>query len=274
MPKICILTDSTAQFTQANFPGHEHVYVIPFDLQDAVPQEGKLPPGDNLLKRRLIPPAPQDFARTYARLSRDYDSIVVLLLSSLLSPTLQHAISASDQYNNSAAVEVIDSQTTAVGLGMLVQLAAGAVSEGVFIKELVRRLRANIPHIYMLFCIPELTFLANSGYMDYAQAIVGEMMGMLPVFAFEEGRLVPMEKVRTPRHLLEAFQDFMSEFETPSQIALSRSLGRGGLHTNSLRQFVKDAFPGTLYSEQPIQPHLAALFGPRSIGLAIMDSVD
>ncbi len=51
--------------------------------------------------------------------------------------------------------------------------------------------------------------------MDNAQALVAEMMGMLPIFAFEEGRLVPMEKVRTPRHLFEAFQDFMGEFETP-----------------------------------------------------------
>jgi DegV family protein with EDD domain len=274
MPTICILTDSTAQFTLANFPGHEHVYIIPFDFQNPAHQEGKLLPADILLQGQLIPPSLQEFVRYYARLSRDYDSIVVLTLSSQLSPTMMHALSASDKYNNSTTVEVIDSQTTATGLGMLVQFAAGVASEGASLKEIVRQLRANIPHVYMLFCIPELTYLAHSGYMDYAQALVAEIMGMLPIFTFEDGRLVPLEQVRTPRHLLEAFQDFMGEFESPSQIALMRSLGRGGPHTSSLRQFVKETFPGTFFSEQTIQPHLAALFGPRSIGLTIMESVD
>ncbi len=90
--------------------------------------------------------------------------------------------------------------------------------------------------------------------MDNAQAVVAEMMGMLPIFAFEEGRLVPMEKVRTPRHLFEAFQDFMSEFESPAQIALLRSSGRGNLRTGPLRQFVKDTFPG-LYSANTLSSH-------------------
>ncbi len=39
MSNVCIITDSTAQFTQANFPGHERVYVIPFDIQNTAAQE-------------------------------------------------------------------------------------------------------------------------------------------------------------------------------------------------------------------------------------------
>ncbi len=187
---------------------------------------------------------------------------------------MRNALSASEQHRNGATVEVIDSQTTALGLGMLVQLAAGEAFDGASLREIDRQLRANIPHVYALICVPELIYLAYSGLMDYAQAVVGEMMGMLPVFAFEEGRLVPMEKVRTPRHLFEAFQDFLGEFETPSQIALLRSAGRGSLRTGPLRQFVKDTFPGTLFSEHPVQPHLAALLGPHSIGLFVIEPAD
>jgi DegV family protein with EDD domain len=273
MPNICILTDSTAQFTHSNFIGHERVHVIPFYVQNAAYQEGKPLPDGILFQTQLIPPSPQEFIRSYARLSREYDSILVLTLSSLLSPTMKYALAASDQYSNCATVEVIDSQTTAIGLGMLVQLAAGAASEGASLKEIDRRLRASIPRVYMLFCIPEPTYLAYSGLMNYAQALVAEMMGMLPIFTFEEGRLVPMEKVRTPRHLLEAFQDFMGEFENPSQIALVRSSVRGSLRTNPLREFVKGTFPEALFSEHPLQPHLAALFGPLSIGLVVMESL-
>ena len=273
MPNVCIITDSTAQFTQAEFPGRERVYVIPLDIQNTACQEGDTFPGGILLKRQLIPPPPQEFIRFYARLSLAYDSILVLTLSSIFNTTLNNALTASEQYSNGAIVEVIDSQTTALGLGMLVQLAACAASDGASLREIDRLIRASIPGVYMLFCIPELSYLANSGLIDNALALVADIIGLLPIFAFEEGRLVPMEKVRTPRHLFEAFQDFMGEFESPSQIALLRSPGRGSLRTGPLHQFVKDTFPGTLFSEHPVQPHLAALLGPRSIGLFVMESV-
>jgi len=272
MPNVCILTDSSAQFTQSRFPGHERVYVIPFDLQNLDHQESRSLPVSISIQRRLMPPSPQEFMKYYARLGRDYDSILVLTLSSLLNPTMRQALLASEQYSNGAQVEVMDSQTTALALGMLVQIAAQAASQGASLREVDRQLRASLSRVYLLLCIPELTYLANSGHMDYAQALVGEMMGILPIFTLEEGRLVPMEKVRTPRHLFEAFQDFMGEFETPAQIALVNSTGRGSLRTSPLRQFVQDTFPRTLFSEHPIQPHLAAMFGPRSISLVVLDS--
>jgi fatty acid-binding protein DegV len=128
-----------------------------------------------------------------------------------------------------------------------------------------------IPHIYILFCIPDLMYLARAGHMDRAQAMVGEIMGMLPIFTLEEGRLVPMEKVRTPRHLFEAFQDFMGEFESPTHIALVHGVNHNALRTRPLRQYMEEFFPETPFSEHPIQPHLAALFGPQSIGLVVSE---
>jgi DegV family protein with EDD domain len=272
MPNVCILTDSTAQFTLARFPGFERVHVIPFDIQAVERPAGRPLPGGVLIQRRLIAPSAQDFVRFYARLSRAYDSIVVLTLSALFNPTMSHALAAAEQYSNGVPVEVIDSQTTAIGLGLLVQIAAEAASQGASLKEIVRVLRASLPRVYLLLCIPELTYLAEAGHMDYAQALVGEIMGILPIFTFEDGRLVPMEKVRTPRHLFEAFQDFLGEFEAPAQIALVNSSGRGNLRISPLRQFVEDTFPETIFSEHPIEPHLAALFGPRSISLVVLES--
>ena len=274
MPNVCILTDSSAQFTQPTFPGYDRVHVIPFGLQVVERQVGLSMPGAVFQKRLLVAPSPQEFVQNYARLGRIYDSLLVLTLSSLFSACMSHALAASEQYRNGAVVEVMDSQTTALGLGMLVQIAAQAASQGATLKEIDLQLRASLPRVYLLLCIPELTYLAQSGHMEYAQALVGEMMGMLPIFTFEDGRLVPMEKVRTPRHLFEAFQDFLGEFDAPARIALVNSSGRGSLRTIPLRQFVQDNFPDTLFTEHSIQPHLAAMFGPRSIGLVVLESTD
>ncbi len=271
MPNLCILTDSTAQFTQPNFPGHELVYVIPFGLQPEPRQEPR-PLPRSMSPGRLIPPKPQEFLYFFSQLGRSYDTVMVIVLSSFLGPNVRNAQEAVDQYNNHGTIQVIDSLTTAVGLGLLVQAAAGLAAQGGTYQEIEQWVRSAIPRIYMLFCIPELTYLAAAGIINYSQAVVGEMMGLLPIFALEEGRLSPMEKVRTQRHLFESFQEFIDEFENPSHIALLHGTSHVTLRTRPLRAYVQENFPDTPFSEHAINSHIAAMFGPQSIGLVIMEN--
>jgi len=168
-------------------------------------------------------------------------------------------------------VKVIDSQTTGLGLGFLVQAAAATVAAGAPLAEVEGRIRAFIPRVYMLFCIPELSYLAHYGYIGYSQALVGEMLGMLPIFVIEEGRLSPLEKVRTQRHLFEAFQEFINEFDAPAHIALVRGTNRSAVRSRSIHQCIRDTFPETPFSEHTTPPHLAALFGPQCTGLVVIE---
>lgn len=195
----------------------------------------------------------------------------MLTISSLLNPATKFALSAAGEFCNHTTIDVVDSQTTGIGLGLLVQAAATEASAGIPPAEIERQIRASISRIYMLFCIPELTYLANSGYMDYSQALVGELMELLPIFAIEEGRLIPVEKVRTQRHLFESFQEFMNEFDDPAYIALTRGTNHNTLRTRHVRQYVQEIFPDTTFSDHALAPHLAALFGPQSTGLIIME---
>jgi DegV family protein with EDD domain len=273
MSKVCILTDSTVQFTHPNYPGRERVFVIPFEFQTRKPQGNETRPRSGLAQQ-LVPPSPQEFIRFYTQLSREYDTIFVLTISSLLNPTNRSALSAAKQFSNHATIDVIDSQTTGIGLGLLVQTAAAAACAGAAPVEIERQLRAAIPRIYMLFCIPELIYLAYSGYMAYSQALVGEMMGMLPIFAVEEGRLTPIEKVRTRRHLFESFLEFINEFDAPAHIALVRGASQNTIRTKPVRLYVQETFPDTPYSEHAIAPPLAALFGPQCTGLVIMEKLE
>jgi DegV family protein with EDD domain len=270
MARICILTDSTAQFTRPNFPGREGVHVIPFSLQPLGGRESALLPADPPAEQ-LIPPSRLDFARLYASLSSQYDFILVIVLSGVLSPVAENALSAATRFGDHARVKVIDSLTTAVGLGLLVQAAAGAAAEGVPPQDVERRVRAAIPRLYTLFCIPELTYLARAERLDPAQALVGELMGTMPLFALDEGQLTPIDKVRTPRHLFESFQEFIGEFEAPAHIALMRGVGHTTIRTRPLRQYVQELFPATPFSEHALNPSLAALFGPQSTGIVILE---
>jgi DegV family protein with EDD domain len=273
MSNVCILTDSTVQFTHPNFIGHERVYIIPFGIQTAVAR-GEISRRGNGFTKTLFPPKSSEFIRFYSQLSREYDTIFVLTLSSQLNPTMQIALSASANSGSPATIAVIDTQTTGIGQGLIVQTAAAAAAAEAAPAEIERMMRAYIPRIYTLFCIPEVTYLAHSGFMDYSQALVAEMMGMLPIFAIEEGRLTPMEKVRTQRHLFESFQEFINEFESPAQISLIRGGDHNSSRSRAVRQYVQENFPNTNYSEHAIAPHLAILFGSQCTALVIMEKGD
>ncbi len=70
-----------------------------------------------------------------------------------------------------------------------------------------------INHIYSVFCLPDLSHLYRSGQIDPAQAIVGEMLGVIPFFTLENGSLVHTQKIRSPRHLVDIMYEFVAEFE-------------------------------------------------------------
>lgn len=265
MARLCILTDSTAQFTRPDFPGRDRIYLVPFRLQAASQgQEGRLP-------HTLIPPGVHDFARFFDELGREYDAILVITLAASLSAAAEHARQAASRCSKYAEIEVIDSHTTAAGLGILAQAAAEAAAAGATLRQVEMRVRSAIPHLYMLICIPELIYLAEAGHLTPAQATVGEMLGLLPIFSLEDGRLMPMQKVRTQRHLFESFQEFINEFEHPYHIALMRGVNHDTLRTRPLREYVQECFPETLFSEHNMNAHLAALLGPQSIGLVVVE---
>ena len=274
MPDVCILTDSTVQFTRIDFPGRELVKIISFDVISAAHGKGPyLPPAQAMagLPQGLSSPAYQDFLDQYILLGAKFREIMVLTLSASLGLTGCYAREAAVQYSGSAQVQVIDSQTTAMGLGLLVQLAAEAAASGASLAAIERLIRAAIHRVYTLFCIPGLAYLSGVGCLSPSQAIVGEMLGLLPIFVLEDGHLSLLSKVRTPRHLLESFQDFIEEFSDPFYIGLIKAASGGHFRTRLLRQHVKEHFSQVNLSECVINPHLAALIGPQSMGLVIME---
>jgi DegV family protein with EDD domain len=268
MPRVCILTDSTAQFTRTDFPGWERVFVAHHDLKPVPPQAvGSLlmhSPG-----QKLVPPSPQDFRHLYQKLSREYDSILVLTLSSLLSPAATHAIIASSQFHNHAAVEVVETRTTSVGLGWLVEEAASAVSGGGTTRAVVKQLRAAIPRIYFLFFIPDLGALTEASHISQVQALVAGMLGILPIFILEDGRLAPLDKARSQRAVLEYFEEFLDEFEAPGRVALVHGSEQSRLRMSPLRRYIQEAYPEADFSEHVFSPQLDAMLGAQSMGMAI-----
>jgi DegV family protein with EDD domain len=282
MSSICILTDSTAQFPQLGFSGRNDVRVIPFDIElnGQLYPEGQeirasdLPPSaSEELHPRLVVPPVENMEELYLNLNQHYRNVIAILNSSSLNQAYHNAQQAAVAVQGRANVTVIDSQTTSVGLGLLVQAAAEAVAHGEVVAEIERMVRSLIPHTYMMLCTPGMSYMYHAGFIDQSQGFTGEMLGMLPIFTLEEGQLSAVEKVRNARSLVDFMQEFICEFEELQHIAFIQSTTPMAHEARLMREHAQNCFPQTPFSEHNINLPLATMVGPRSIGLVAVEKV-
>ena len=285
MSQVCILTDSTAQFTNPAFAGRRLVSVIPFQIllngrsftdgQDLRAKDLQAPTRIGLpsfSRPVLRPPSPQAFHHRLLSLAQKYSEVVIILLSSELSPAYANACGVAASHQSPLIAHLIDSQTTAAGLGLLVQVAAEAAQDGACGAEINRLVIGSIPRIYTLFCVQHLAYLANAGKLDPAQALVGEMLELTPILIMENGKLVCHQKLQHTHNLGILFQEFISEFTSLKAAAILQGFPPYKQDTRSLREYIQNRFPETTLSELPLGAALAALIGPHSLGLVAMES--
>jgi len=279
MAKTCVLTDSTAYFTKSNFAGQEHVTILPHFIQvnDQTLQDSKdltiyIPSSRSIHPPITIPPSVDAFRNAYTSLGVKYKEIVVVLLSSHLSQAVANAHLASQSSNSPANIFIIDSLNTAIGLGLLVQAAAELAHRGYSGVEINRLVRGMINHIYSVFCLPDLSHLYRSGQIDPAQAIVGEMLGVIPFFTLENGKLVHTQKIRSPRHLVDIMYEFVAEFENLKYLALLQGITTYEQESRNLRDRISQNVRTTPLCEYSLSLSLATILGPHSIGLVVMEN--
>ena len=284
MGSIRILTDSAAQFTLPTFPGRSLVKVIPYDInyRGTLYEAGRnLKPAELPLSvafgdlPKLIVPSFDQMCDSFSRdeYGQTYDQVLGIFSSSAICDFYEQAALAQKQVNGRIRLQIVDSQTTSVGLGMLVQAAAEAVSKGASLAETERLVRSMVPHIYAVVCTPGLSYLNLSGFMDRAQAFVGEMLGVFPLFTIEEGHLSPLEKVRNHRQVIDFFQEFLEEFDQLQSISFVQcAIGCNAQDGRILREHTQDHFTRTSFSEHTLNLPVATLLGPNALGLFVVKS--
>ncbi|HLE52137.1 MAG TPA: DegV family protein [Anaerolineales bacterium] len=280
LPGVSILTDSTAQFTISPFPGQDLVRVIPlrinlnrvnyldglglsiYDLP-LTARDGK--------SAQAHAPQPEEFRRAFLSLGEEHQEILAILLSARLSSAIANAHQAAGTLPGRISLTIFDSQTTGVGLGLLVQAAAEAAQDGATVKEIKQLVRHLVAHIYTVFYVQSLSYLSLGGHIDPAQAVVGEMLGVTPIILLENGRLVPVQKARSSRHLIDLLVEFLGEFGKLKHISLLKGTLPFESEIHHLRQRINELFPTTTFSEHILGTGLASILGPCSLGLVVME---
>lgn len=281
MSQVCILTDSTAQFPIPAFAGRTLVSLIPLHIEWNQKRYEKsegiraadLPTTTRLdAPPTLMPPSKEEFEKTYLHLGQYYEEILVLVNSAQLTGTYQNAKQAAAAYQGKTKIITVDSETAATGLGLLVQAASAAAEDGAGAEEIDNFIRQLLPRMYSVFCIQGLSYLHHSGYLGEPQAIVGEFLHILPMYVLDRGHLVPTQKARNNRHLVDLLHEFICEFTSLEHIGLLQGVPPYETETRSLRERLALDFEDTPISEHIISAELAALIGPRSLGLFVLQT--
>ena len=217
--KVAVVTDSTSSLTQAI--GKEYgLHIIPeyVIFGDQTYQDGINLDAETfypLLKNsKKLPttsqPSVQDFVKLYSDLSQEAEAIVSIHISQKMSATLDSARAACQQLPG-VAIQVIDSQSVSMGLGLIAIAAARAAAAGKEFGEVVALVEELIPKTNVIFTVETLEYLYKGGRIGGATALMGSVLSIKPVLYLKDGRIEPLEKVRTKKRATDRVLELMTE---------------------------------------------------------------
>ena len=280
---IRIITDSTA-YLSPELVRELDITVVPFHIHigDQSYRDGIDLTEDTFahlvyeqgLTARTSSPTVEEFLRAYEKLARETSEIVVILVSGTLSKACDHARQAADMLLGRCQIEVLDSKTVSVGLGILVEAAARAAAGGGPIDEIVRLVRGMVPQIYVVFFSDNLAYLESGGRIGHAQALLGTILGIKPFLTLEEGEIMPIEKVRTREQAIEKLLEFVVEFDSIKQAAIVRSVSTPDEETDMIAERLHAVFPDIEIPVLSYGPVLASHIGPDTMGMIVYESYE
>ncbi|MGY1763806.1 DegV family protein [Geodermatophilus sp. SYSU D00779] len=147
-------------------------------------------------------PTPGDFVAAYRRrLDSGADRIVSVHLSAELSGTVDAARLAAAQVGEHI-VTVVDSRSAAMGNGFAVLAAARSAARGEDMATVAAAARDTAAATRTLFAVDTLEHLRRGGRIGHAASMIGTALSVKPVLHVADGRVVPLEKVRTTARAL------------------------------------------------------------------------
>jgi DegV family protein with EDD domain len=216
---VAVVTDSTAylppgvgaQYGVGEVPLHvvlgtrtgaETIEISPADVAQAL--------SERRINVSTSRPTPSEFVAAYRRTGST--CIVSVHLSASLSGTAEAAELAARQVaEEGIEVRVVDSERLAMGLGFAVIAASRTARAGGSIDEVEARAREAAAATDMLFYVDTLEHLRRGGRIGAAAALLGTALAVKPLLHVVDGRIAPLEKVRTASKALARLEELAVE---------------------------------------------------------------
>ncbi|MGG0662674.1 DegV family protein [Viridibacillus arvi] len=271
-----IVTDSTAYLTKAEREQYnirmvplsvvikhetfeEEVNITTTNFYDKVRNENELP--------KTSQPAIGTFVTLFDELSKEYDEIVAIHLSSGISGTYQGALQAGEMVQG-IDVYGFDSEISCAVQGFYVLKAGEMAKDGASAKEILEALEEMRETMRAYFMVDDLAHLQRGGRLSAAQALIGGLLQVKPILHFENKVIVPFEKIRTRKRALKRVEDMLGE-DAAKYDRLDAVVIHGNCE-NEAKEWMatlQDKFPNVNVKLSYFGPVIGTHLGEGSMGL-------
>jgi DegV family protein with EDD domain len=276
---VVVVTDSTAHLPEG-FAVRHAVRVVPLHvvMDDEVGLDGidigPVQLATALSQRRLVTtsrPSPHEFAKVFqAEFDAGASAVVSVHLSRHLSGTWDSARLAAEEIGPDR-VRVVDSRTTGMGLGFAALRAAAAAASGASAEEVEAAAVDAAALTKTFFMVETLEYLRRGGRIGAAAALVGTALAVKPVLHVADGRIVPLEKVRTTSRALARLVDLAADAAGSGRVELAVHHLAAPERASELATRLEERLPrsaGCVVSE--LGAVIGAHTGPGVLGVVVL----
>jgi len=272
---VRIVTDSTCDLPRDLVTAY-NIVVVPLTVffgEEAF-LDGVEISGDEFYERmrssnvlpRTSQPSVEQFREAYEKLAEETDEIVSIHLSTRLSGTLNAASVAREELAGVAHIDLIDSYTVSLGLGLVVLEAAAVAANGGKLEEVVAATRRAMDRVSVRVVVDTLEYLQKGGRIGRARSLLGSVLSIKPLLHVEDGEVAPIERVRTRTKAFER----MAEIASQQARAKMMFVACGGNDAEAERfiEYVRPNLPHTDLGLARLGPVVGVYTGPNALGFA------
>ncbi|WP_096155167.1 MULTISPECIES: DegV family protein [Bacillus] len=221
--------------------------------------------------------SPEHFKRVFTEIAHNNETAIYVAFSSELSGTYQTAMlmrnDVLEEFPN-LDLTIIDSKSASLGLGLIVKKAIESAKSGATKEQLLEEIQHTCTHMEHIFTVDNLDYLARGGRVSRASAFVGGLLNIKPLLHMEEGKLIPIEKIRGRKKVLRRMVELMKERGTSLDtqvIAISHGDDEETAH--ALKELIQQETGNHNIYIYSIGSAIGAHSGPGTIALFFLNEV-
>jgi len=214
-------------------------------------------------------PPPGDFATVYNKLAAETDEILVITVSSKLSGTYDSALNARTMVTGKCRIEVLNSLTVVMGLGLIVIAAAKAVKAGANLDSLVELVKGCMPKSHSIMYFDTLKYLAKGGRIGKAQGLVGSLLSVKPILTLHDGEVHPLTRVRSRTAGIDYLHKFATGFSNIAELAVEHATTPD--EADSLVKRLAAIFPAERIYRSTVSPVIGTYAGPNVLSVSVLE---
>ena len=214
-------------------------------------------------------PPPSDFANAYRKLAKETDDIISIQVTSKLSGTYASALQGRELAATGSRIEVVDSLSVSMGLGLIAMAAARLAVAGESLQTVMAEIKQAIPQIRLLALFDTLKYLHRGGRIGMAKALLGSVLNVKPLLTMQDGEFVPVSQARTRRKGIERLVHFVRNALNIQELAIVHSTTPDD--AGSLRECIGSIFDKGRLHLTRLGPALGVHGGPGTIGVVVRE---